>query len=260
MPRSARIVVPGAAHHVTQRGHNRCAVFHNDIDRRSYLSLLQEHAAAADCRIAGYCLMTNHVHLVVVPQRAEGLSAMMRGINTKYGSGFNRRSRRVGAIWQGRFYSCPMDYPHAINALCYVELNPVRAGMAESTEFYEWSSAGHTWDCVSVRSCSICRGGGGSGTRRHGGRCWPRLENVPAMRTRFGTAPAVERRWVIPRFWNVCRRFGQTWGCRSSGVACWGCGGQSLALAELGPRTVPLGEISHFVRDDNRIELTGRTV
>ncbi|MBI2422254.1 MAG: transposase [Candidatus Hydrogenedentes bacterium] len=141
MPRTARIVVPGAAHHITQRGHNRADVFQDDVDRREYLILLKKHASDSGCRIAAYCLMTNHIHLVAIPKEEDCLAAMMSKLNTCYSRHFNDRHDRSGAVWQGRFYSCPMDQQHAINALCYVELNPLRAGMVNAPAAFPWSSA-----------------------------------------------------------------------------------------------------------------------
>ncbi|MBI2421898.1 MAG: transposase [Candidatus Hydrogenedentes bacterium] len=148
MPRTARIVVPGAAHHITQRGHNRGVVFHDDADRSEYLILLKRHATESGCRIAGYCLMTNHIHLAAIPKDEDGLAAMMGMLNTCYTRHFNDRHGRSGAVWQGRFYSCPMDQQHAVNALCYVELNPLRAGMVESPAAYPWSSARAHLGCL----------------------------------------------------------------------------------------------------------------
>ena len=141
MPRVARIVVPGAVHHVTQRGNNRQDVFFVDDDRRVYLELLGAQAARHGFRIDGYCLMTNHVHVVGAPMRKESLARVMGRTHFLYSQYVNKLHGRSGHLWQNRFYSCAMDDEHASNALCYVELNPVRAGIVKAAWKYAWSSA-----------------------------------------------------------------------------------------------------------------------
>ena len=141
MPRVARIVVPGATHHVTQRGNNKQDVFFVDDDRRVYLELLREQGHRFGFRLEGYCLMTNHVHVVGVPAREESLAKAIGRTHFLYSQYVNRMRRRSGHLWQNRFYSCAMDDGQAVNALCYVELNPVRAGMVKKAWDHPWSSA-----------------------------------------------------------------------------------------------------------------------
>ena len=141
MPRVARIVVPGAAHHVTQRGNNMQDVFFVDDDRRVYLELLLEQGFRFDFRIEGYCLMTNHIHVIGVPAREESLAKTIGRTHFLYSQYVNRMHGRSGHLWQNRFHSCAMDDAHTFNALCYVELNPVRAGMVKKAWDYPWSSA-----------------------------------------------------------------------------------------------------------------------
>ena len=141
MPRVARIVVPGACHHVTQRGNNKQDVFFVDDDRRVYLELLREQGERFGFRLEGYCLMTNHVHLVGVPVREESLAKAIGRTHFLYAQYVNRMHGRTGHLWQNRFYSCALDDAHAYNALCYVELNPVRAGVVKKAWEYPWSSA-----------------------------------------------------------------------------------------------------------------------
>jgi putative transposase len=141
MPRTARIVIPGAAHHVTQRGNNGQDVFFVDSDRRAYLELLGEQSLRFGFKVEGYCLMTNHVHVVGVPASEDSLTKAIGRTHFLYTQYINRLHGRSGHLWQNRFYSCPMDPAHAQNALCYVELNPVRAGMVKHPWTYPWSSA-----------------------------------------------------------------------------------------------------------------------
>ena len=141
MPRAARIVVPGASHHITQRGNNRQAVFFSTRDCLAYLDFLKEYSSRFNFRVEGYCLMPNHVHVVGVPESEDSLAAAIGRTHLQYSRNLNRTRGRSGHIWQSRFYSCAMDEGHAINAMCYVELNPVRAGFAANPWDFKWSSA-----------------------------------------------------------------------------------------------------------------------
>jgi REP element-mobilizing transposase RayT len=109
MPRVARIVVPGVPHHITQRGNNRQDVFFVDDDRRLYLGLLAKSAARYGLQVLGYCLMTNHVHLVAVPLTAESLAKALGRTDFVYTQYIARRHRRSGHLWQNRFYSLQTD-------------------------------------------------------------------------------------------------------------------------------------------------------
>ena len=140
MPRGARIVIPGLAHHVTQRGNNRHDVFFTDDDYRLYLAFLKDQADRFDFRVFGYCLMTNHVHLIGIPEDDRSLAKTIGRTHFCYSQTINRLHGRSGHLWQGRFYSCGLDEDHLWEALCYVERNPVRAGMAEQAWEWPWSS------------------------------------------------------------------------------------------------------------------------
>jgi putative transposase len=141
MARKPRFVVPGLAHHVTQRGNNRQPVFFSDADRECWLRGLFEHAEALRIRILAYCLMTNHVHLILVPPEPDSLCRLMRRIQSDYARLINFRRGACGHLWHGRFYSCPMSELDALAAMAYVERNPVRAGMIRNAWDYPWSSA-----------------------------------------------------------------------------------------------------------------------
>jgi putative transposase len=141
MSRVARIVVPGFAHHVTQRGNRRADVFYSDDDRRAYLRFLRQYTDRHGLAVWAYCLMTNHVHIVVVPQREDSLAKALRDTHTVYAMRFNTATQQSGHVWQGRFYSCPLDETHLWAAVRYVERNPVRAGLVSHAADYRWSSA-----------------------------------------------------------------------------------------------------------------------
>mgnify|MGYP000293221554 CR=1 FL=1 len=141
MPRVGRIVVPGARHHITQRGNNREDVFFVEDDRQVYLELLRAQGERFGFRLEAYCLMTNHVHLVGVPAAEDALAKAIGRCHFLYTQYINRTHGRSGHLWQNRFYSCALDEGHAVNAVAYVELNPVRARMVKDAWDYPWSSA-----------------------------------------------------------------------------------------------------------------------
>ena len=141
MPRVARIVVTGIAHHITQRGNNRQDVFFVDDDRRVYMDLLKKNCEKYEMRVHGYCLMTNHVHLVAIPEDAESLAKAIGRTHFCYSQYINRFHKRSGHLWQGRFYSCALDEHHYWLAMRYIENNPVRAKLCRKPWRYKWSSA-----------------------------------------------------------------------------------------------------------------------
>ena len=142
MPRTGRIVLPDLPHHVIHRGHNRSPVFVEECDYRLYLDTLAEWKERLGCGVFAFCLMTNHVHLVVAPGPvAESLSRLMKRLAGRYTRYVNRAEGRSGTVWNGRFQSSPIETDRYLMACCrYVELNPVRAAMVASPEDYPWSS------------------------------------------------------------------------------------------------------------------------
>ena len=141
MPRVARIVAPACPHHVTQRGNNQQDVFFVDDDYRLYLDILKRQCELYGMSVLGYCLMTNHVHLIGVPHEEQSLAKAVGRTNWLYAQAINRLHGRSGHLWQSRFYSCVMDDDHTWAALAYVERNPVRAGVVRRAWNYTWSSA-----------------------------------------------------------------------------------------------------------------------
>jgi len=124
MSRIARAIAVGCAHHVTQRGNNRQDVFFVDEDPRVYLQMLAEQAGRYGLEVLGYCLMTNHVHLIGVPHAEDSLAKAVGRTHFRYSQYINRLHRRSGHLWQGRFYSCALDERHLWLAMKYIELNP----------------------------------------------------------------------------------------------------------------------------------------
>ena len=140
MARLSRVVIPGVPHHVTQRGNRREPTFFEDGDYQLYLDLLTEAARAAGVEVWAYCLMPNHVHLIVTPSDADGLWRTFRKVHRHYTGYINARMRTSGHLWQGRYGSVAMDEGHLISALRYVALNPVRARLAARAQDWRWSS------------------------------------------------------------------------------------------------------------------------
>ena len=141
MPRGPRLIVPDVAVHIVQRGHDRRDCFRHDTDYLVYLSNLRELVAKTQCAVHAYCLMTNHVHLLVTPSSEDGCARLMRNLGQRSVQYFNRRYERSGTLWEGRFKSCLVDTAeYVIACYRYVERNPVRASMVASPSAYPWSS------------------------------------------------------------------------------------------------------------------------
>ena len=141
MARHPRFVVPDVALHIVQRGVDRRACFSHESDYVVYLATLRELIAHKGCALHAYCLMTNHVHLLLTPPNAESCATMMRDLGQRYVAYFNRRHGRTGTLWEGRFRSCLVHSPQYVLACYrYIERNPVRAGMVGAPGAYRWSS------------------------------------------------------------------------------------------------------------------------
>ncbi len=141
MARYARIIVPGAPHHVTQRGNRREPVFFEDGDQEVYRDLLAEQAERRRVEVWAYCLMPNHVHLILVPSDDVGLGRAVGETHRRYTNFINARGRWTGHLFQSRFSSVAMDEGHLLAAVRYVSLNPVRARLVRKAEDWAWSSA-----------------------------------------------------------------------------------------------------------------------
>jgi putative transposase len=134
-------VFPGIPHHVTQRGNHRERVFLAPGDAEAYLSLLNTYAKRHQLKVFAYCLMPNHVHLVTVPASARGMFRALCAVHGQYAQRINRMRETTGHLWQGEYRSSPLDGRHFLNAVRYVERNPVAAGLVTRAEVYPWSSA-----------------------------------------------------------------------------------------------------------------------
>ncbi len=141
MARIARVVMPNLPHHVVQRGVRRMDVFFSPEDRQEYLSLLSQSVSKYALDFLAWCLMSNHAHFVVVPQQQRSLAGAFAEAHRRYTRMVNFREGWRGHLWQERFHSYPMNERHLLAAVRYVEMNPVRAGLVERPEDWEWSSA-----------------------------------------------------------------------------------------------------------------------
>ncbi len=141
MARLPRLVIPGHPHHVTQRGNRRGQTFFEEGDYALYKYLLSEAAQKASAEIWCYCLMPNHVHIIIAPSDEDGLHRTFADAHRRYTGYINTRMRVTGHLWQGRFGSVVMDEGHLANAVRYVTLNPVRARLVERVQDWPWSSA-----------------------------------------------------------------------------------------------------------------------
>jgi putative transposase len=192
MTRAARFVVPGIPHHVTQRGNRRQRVFFSEADYRLYARLLASACTRARTAIWAWCLMPNHVHLVLVPESAEGLRSALAATHWRYASHVNAREDWRGHLWQSRFASVPMDEAHLYACVRYVELNPVRAGLAARPEDWSWSSA----------RAHLGRGGDGLTVLE------PMSERIDDWRAYLGLGLADAERDAIRAAERTCRPLG----------------------------------------------------
>jgi putative transposase len=135
------VIALDTPHHVTQRGNARQFILNTDPERLVYLDLLRHYSALHSLSVLGYCLMTNHVHLIVVPNQADSLATALKYTHGRYAAYWNAQHKSSGHVRQGRFYSCPLDQTQLWEALRYTELNPVRARMVLSPLEFRWSSA-----------------------------------------------------------------------------------------------------------------------
>jgi putative transposase len=141
MPRHARTIIADVATHIVQRGNNRAPCFFTDADRLTYLAQLGELSRRHGCEVHAYCLMGNHVHLLVTPLQADSCALLMKNLGQRYVQYVNRTQGRTGCLWEGRFRSClAQSERYVLACYRYIELNPVRAGIVDEPGKYHWSS------------------------------------------------------------------------------------------------------------------------
>jgi len=142
MSRIARAVIAGYPHHVVQKGNNKGNIFFDEKDRWVYLYLLKKYAEKRGCSVLAYCLMPDHMHLLLKPLQEDSLSKTMQGLTLCYTQYINKKYNKSGRLWENRFYSCIVDKEnHLWHAARYIEQNPKRAGIVDRVEEYPYSSA-----------------------------------------------------------------------------------------------------------------------
>ena len=147
MPRRLRHYLPGIPAHIIQRGNNRQACFYAEPDYRFYLDCLEQAAADHGVAVHAYVLMTNHIHLLLTPDTEDGVSRTLQAVGRRYVQYINQTYRRTGTLWEGRHKASLIDSErYLLSCYRYIELNPVRAGMAADPGAYRWSSfRAHAW-------------------------------------------------------------------------------------------------------------------
>lgn len=191
MARMARVVIPGYPHHVTQRGNRRQRVFFSDEDYLHYIDLLVEYTALSETQVWAYCLMPNHVHLVMVPKHEDGLRTALGEAHRRYTRRINFRNGWRGHLWQERFHSFVMDEQYLLSTVRYVELNPVTAKLCREPGDWRWSSARAHLEGKDERLVNV----------------WPMLERVGDWSS-FLSGASVERDVVIERHTRTGRPLG----------------------------------------------------
>ena len=142
MGRRTRVIVPGYPHHIVQRGHNRQKIFRDEHDCRLFLELLTGYVGQYDCKLMAYCLMPNHVHMILRPPDREAIIKTLHGVGFRYARYFNQATGRTGALLENRYFSSVIaEESYLWRAAQYINLNPVRAGIVDHPCNYEWSSA-----------------------------------------------------------------------------------------------------------------------
>jgi len=141
MPRRSRIHIDGLPLHIVQRGHNREACFFCATDYQAYLHWLSEALKKESCMLHAYCLMTNHVHLLVTPEHAKSVPSLIISLGREYVQYINKTYHRTGTLWDSRYKSSLVqEETYLLNCQRYIELNPVRASMVKEPALYQWSS------------------------------------------------------------------------------------------------------------------------
>ena len=144
MARQPRLALPGYPHHVIQRGNNRQPIVLDEADRKMLYSLWLEESQRHKVAVNAYVLLDNHFHMLLTPPSDEAMSLMMQSVGRSYVRYFNKRHNRSGTLWEGRYKSSLIDSEaYLLTCMAYIDLNPVRAGVAESAEDFSWSSYKH---------------------------------------------------------------------------------------------------------------------
>ncbi len=141
MPRTARLTIDNGCYHIITRGNQKQLVFMELQDYKIYLHILTKYKRRYKFKLYCYCLMPNHVHLVIEVKKSHILSKIMKGINQTYTLYFNSKYKKVGHLWQDRFLSKVIHRDvYLLDCINYIEVNPIRANLVDNITKYPWSS------------------------------------------------------------------------------------------------------------------------
>ena len=133
--------VPGYTYHIVQRGNNRAACFYEEENYRVYIRYMCEVLPRYGNFLHAYCLMSNHVHLLITPEFEDSISNFMKVVCSRYAQYMNRKYARTGTLWEGRHKSSAIDSEsYLLKCYRYIELNPVAAQIVDRPEDYAWTS------------------------------------------------------------------------------------------------------------------------
>lgn len=141
MAKPRRTVYADVPHHITARANKGAYIFNSDKDRETYSLFVQENARKQGVKIYAWCLMSNHVHFIMEPPEENSLAKLFKVVQQRYSRYINKKEHTFGINWQGRYYATPVDLKHLYEAIRYVELNPIKAGITTDLGTYPWTSA-----------------------------------------------------------------------------------------------------------------------
>lgn len=141
MPRGPRIFLDNVCYHIIARGNQKQNIFLEETDYERYLELLARYKIRYRFKLYGYCLMSNHVHLIVEPNRPKQITKVMQGLNQSYSIWFNKKYKKVGHLWQDRYKNFIIQKDrYLLTCINYVELNPIRSNVVRDPLEYPWGS------------------------------------------------------------------------------------------------------------------------
>jgi REP element-mobilizing transposase RayT len=205
MGRFNRVVAVDVPHHITQRGNGRRFILDCDADRAVYLKLLHENMDLHGVALIGYCLMSNHVHLVAIPTKGEGLAEALKQIHGRYACYWNVAHQSSGHVWQGRYYPCPLDETHLWEALRYTELNPLGLVWSPSQNFGPGQAPPFTAAPTSTMRSWLSMRGAATGPSPLGESTSEKGKWNPSWRS-FVNEPTQGDRWELQSLFKILRK------------------------------------------------------
>ncbi len=142
MPGRPRLIAPNFPHHVVARSNRGVTIFHNNEDFLRFLAIMAALKKRRELKLWAFCLMSNHVHLLIVPENREDMIKYMQGLLVTYTQFYNHKYQTEGQLWKAKYFSSIVDQERYLwQVLRYIERNPIRAGLVKYPEEYPFSSA-----------------------------------------------------------------------------------------------------------------------